>query len=195
MPLYHSEGVRATFIKVFPRTLSKQHNQNNVDDPQYGLNLNNILIREIMKYIKFILLGVSTILLMLSIALLVPLASSKVADEVGTRFSKDNLGVGVSISIRPLTKYKIKNCDIKVTYLDAHNNVVTNKTIKLEGETSKQWYDELNKFTTEPVEIHAEIIDYQVDFGADIALEVLCVLGFAGTLISALVLFKKRKGL
>lgn len=145
-----------------------------------------------MKYIKFILLGVSTILLILSIVFLVPLASSKVADEVGTRFSKDNSGVEVSISIRPLTKYKIQKCDVKVTYFDANNNVVTNKTIKLEGEISKKWYDELNQFTSEPVGIYAEMIDYQVDFGADIALEVLCLLGFAGTLISALILFKKR---
>ena len=101
--------------------------------------------------------------------------------------------VEVSVSIRSLSKYKIKECNIKVTYYDAAKNVVTSKNIKLENETSTQWYDELNTFTTPPVEIQAEIIDYQIDYGSDIALMVLCFIAFAGTLIASLVLFKKQR--
>ena len=146
-----------------------------------------------MKYLKFIFLALSIIFLIISVVFLVPVVSPKVADEVGTRFSKDNTGVEVSVSIRSLSKYKIKECNIKVTYYDVDKNIATTKNIKLENETSTQWYDELNSFTTPPVEIQAEIIDYQIDYGSDITLMVLCFIAFAGTLISSIVLFKKRR--
>ena len=146
-----------------------------------------------MKYLKFLLGGISIIFLIISIVFFVPIVSPKLADEVGTRFAKDNIGVEVSVSIRSLSKYKTKECNIKVTYYDADKNIVTAKNIKLENETSTQWYDELTAFTTPPVEIQAEIIDYQIDYGSDITLMVLCFLAFAGTLISSLVLFKKQK--
>ena len=146
-----------------------------------------------MKHLKFLLLGLCIIFLIISVVFFVPIVSPKVAVEVGTRFAKNNIGVEVSVSIRSLSKYKIKECNIKVTYYDAAKNVVTSKNIKLENETSTQWYDELNTFTTPPVEIQAEIIDYQIDYGSDIALMVLCFIAFAGTLIASLVLFKKQR--
>lgn len=146
-----------------------------------------------MKYLKFIFLGISIIFLIISVVFLVPIASPKVSDEVGTRFSKDNTGVEVSVSIRPLSKYEIEECNIKVTYYDAGKNIVATENIKLEKEISTQWYDEFNKFTSPPVEIQAEITDYQIEYGSDIALMAICFIAFAGTLIASLVLFKKRR--
>ena len=63
-----------------------------------------------MKHLKFLLLGLCIIFLIISVVFFVPIVSPKVADEVGTRFAKNNIGVEVSVSIRSLSKYKIKEC-------------------------------------------------------------------------------------
>ncbi|MCH5351487.1 MAG: hypothetical protein J1F39_05940 [Clostridiales bacterium] len=145
-----------------------------------------------MKYIKFILLGVSTVCLILAIVLLVPLTSDKI-ETVGTGFSKGKSGINASIHVITKTKYKLKQCDVKVTYYDKNKNEVTVKNIHLDNDqTRKEWYDELSAFFTEPEFITAEVTDYEVDYGPDILLEVLCWLAFVGFLFSAVVLFKKR---
>lgn len=145
-----------------------------------------------MKNLKFIFLGLSAIFFILSVVYFVPVVSSKVADEVGTRFAKDNFGVESSVSIRSLTKYKIKECSIKIIYYDVNKNIVATKNIKLEDEKPKQWYDDIDKFTAEPVGLSAEIIDYKVDFGLDIFFCVLFFLAFWVTLVSSLILIKRR---